>query len=491
MAGVVGSAPGVIVGVGVGEAAGAALEPLVEPAKQDAWKKNQNAILDAGTLARLAAQGGITLAAAQATGELHGLTDDKIAALYYLAQTVPGVGEALTLWRRQTAIGGNYDAELDHALVKSGVDPRYVPAIKALVENLLSPAEIANAIQQGHITDEGILPPIAGVAVPAAGVGTVTAPDGQPPSVVDPTVVALSGIAEAAGSGIDLARLTVLANLVGLPPAQHELLQMWNRGIIGETDVDIGIREGHQKTKWTTPFKRLRWSVLSELQYVEARVRGWITNDELYAGGALTGYTKAQLDLLHSTHGRPLSFRDVQRGLNRGGVRLDPVADFTGANPVAADGSAVDPIDDTLFKALQQSNIQQQWYDIARKMATNPPSLFMLNRLALADPTYIPRAVLNLSYLGIDQPDIDAITKYWNDQTGGAAGAAKVDPFVGRANTQLWTALHKAYVAGSIDRPTAESAMTVLVDDAANREIIFERWDTEAGLGATPAPPAA
>jgi hypothetical protein len=382
MAGPLGSAPSIILGVGVGEAAAAAIAPLVEPKKQKAWSDNQYAILDPGTLARLAAQGGITLPAARATGELHGLTDDKMDALYYLAQTVPGLGEALTLWRRQTALGNTFDAELDHAIVKSGVDPRYSDALKALVQNLLSPAELANAIQQGHVTDEGILPPIIGSVTPPGGVGSVTAPDGAPPFTVDPTIVALDPITEAAGSGIDLDRLTVLANLVGLPPGAIELLQMWNRGIIDEASVDIGVREGHLKTKWTTPLKRLRWAVLSPLQYVDARVRGWITNQQLYDGGALSGYTQDQLDLLHKTHGRPLSWHQVWVGLQRGGVRLDPTADFTGADPVTATGKASEPIDDTFFKALQQSDVQQQWYDLAWAQRWNYPSAFVLRQMA-------------------------------------------------------------------------------------------------------------
>jgi hypothetical protein len=144
----------------------------------------------------------------------------------------------------------------------------------------------------------------------------------------------------------------------------------------------------------------------------------------MYAGGALTGYTPAQLDLLHSTHGRPISARAVARGLARGGVRLDPVADFTGANPIAADGSNVPAIPDTLFKAMQQSNIQQQWYDLERHDIVNYPSLFMLNRLAIADPAYIPRAVTILGYLIYDPIDIAAIEAYWKGQTG-AAGAVK------------------------------------------------------------------
>jgi hypothetical protein len=231
-----------------------------------------------------------------------------------------------------------------------------------------------------------------------------------------------------------------------------ELLTMWNRGLIDEESVNIGLREGHLKTKWTTPVKRMRWSVLSELQYVEARVRGWITNQELYDGGALRGYTKAQLDLLHSTHGRPISARAVARGLARGGVRLDPVADFTGANPIGANGEKVKPIPDTLFKAMQQSNIQQQWYDLEREDIVNYPSLFMLNRLSIADPSYIPRAVTILGYLIYDPIDIAAIEAYWKGQTGQAATVKK----------ETAAQLTGQYLAGVIDRPTLVATLEAM-----------------------------
>lgn len=426
-----GTAPAIILGVGVGEAAAAAIEPLVEPAKQKAWRDHKNRILDPGTLARLAAQGGITLDAAKVTGESHGLTDDKMQALYYLAQTVPGVSEALTLYRRQAMANADYSTEFNHALVKAGLDPRYVDAITGLIQNILSPETVANAVQQGHMANEAgpggatILPALDTTVAAFPRNADFAPPDGAGAMAVPLTTIGLPPIAEATGSGIEFDRLQIMANLAGLPPGQHELLEMWNRGLIDEASVDAGIREGHTKTKWIGPFKRLRWSVMSHLQYVEARVRGWITNEQMYAGGALTGYTPAQLDLLHSTHGRPISARAVARGLARGGKRLDPVADFTGANPIAVDGSNVPAIPDTLFKAMQQSNVQQQWYDLERHDIVNYPSLFMLNRLAIADPAYIPRAVTILGYLIYDPVDIAAIEAYWNKQTGAAVGVKK------------------------------------------------------------------
>lgn len=473
MAAPLGSAPSIILGVGVGTAAAAAIEPLVVTAAQNAWGNNQYKVFPPGTLAELVAQGYIGSPQAKAEAGFSGFNAQREAALIQLAMKAPGVAPALELLRRTAgpdlSANGGGDDLFTHALRKSALEPQWDAGLTALRWHLLELGQIANAIQQGHITDEGILPGITGAVTPPGGVGTVTSPDGAPAFSVDPTIIDLSGITEAAGLGWDEDRLKVAANLVGLPPGMMELLTLWNRGIIDEDSVNIGLREGHLKTKWTTPVKRLRWSVLSELQYVEARVRGWITNQELYDGGALRGYTQDQLDLLHQTHGRPISARAVSRGLARGGVRLDPVADFTGANPVGANGETVDPIPDTLFKAMQQSNIQQQWYDLERRDIVNYPSLFMLNRLAIADPTYIPRAVTILGYLIYDPIDITAIEKYWNAQTG-AAGTIK---------KQTLAHLMAEYLSGALARDALVTVLTGMgyTADQANDEIALAEFN--------------
>ncbi len=73
--------------------------------------------------------------------------------------------------------------------------------------------------------------------------------------------------------------------------------------------------------------------------------------------------------------------------------------------------------------------------------------------------------------------------------TKGAA-AAKADPYVGKAQTQLWTALHKAFVGGATDAATADSYLTVLVPDAADRAEIIQLWETEQNIGKLAGPPA-
>lgn len=467
MATPLGSTPGIIVGVGVGTAAAAAIEPLVVTAAQQAWSKNAFKVFPPGALAELVAQGYITTPQAEAESVFSGWNPARMDAMVQLALRAPGVAEALTLLRRSggpdlTPLGGP-DALFTHALRKAAIEPQWDAGLAALRWHLLDFAAIANAVQQGHLPNPGILPDLATNVPLAPGATTPASPDGQPPTSVPLTQIPLDPIAEAEGLGWSLERLQVQANLSGLPPGQHELLEMWNRGLIDEASVDAGIREGHTKTKWIGPFKRLRWAVLSELQYVEARVRGWITNEQMYEGGALRGYTKAQLDLLHSTHGRPLSFRDVARALRRGAVRLNPTADFTGANPVGANGEQVAPIPDALFRSLQQSNIQQQWYDMARVMAVNYPSLFMLNHLAQADPTYIDRAVQILNFGAYDPTDIAAIEAFWR---GGTTAKQK-----GETASQLAA----EYEEGIIDESTFVAALEALGHTAAQaaREVVL------------------
>src|SRR5438552_684379 len=101
MAGPLGSTPGIIVGVAVGTAAADALQPAFERARQDAWRRNAVRELDPGTIARLVAQGAMALdgAAYNAAGG-EGFSSDKLDALVYLSQTVPGFAEAMALYRR-------------------------------------------------------------------------------------------------------------------------------------------------------------------------------------------------------------------------------------------------------------------------------------------------------------------------------------------------------------------------------------------------------
>src|SRR5690348_559827 len=122
MSNVIPESAGIVLGVGVGAAASAAIEPAVEIPKQEAWARNRNKILAAGLMAELVAQGAVDLTVGHGSAEREGYADDKFDHLVYLAQTAPGASEALELWRKKFIGADLYE----HALIKAARDPRYI-----------------------------------------------------------------------------------------------------------------------------------------------------------------------------------------------------------------------------------------------------------------------------------------------------------------------------------------------------------------------------
>ena len=377
-----------------------AVAPVLEPVRQHAWEKNQLRVLGPNEAARLVAQAALDLSQAEGEASRSGVNANRLAALVYLAQTAPGVAEALALYRRKL-IG---DGELEHAFAKASIEADYWAALKATATVLLSPAEVAAAIQQGHLPNPGILPDVSPAVVPASGVAEPLTPDGQPPSHVPLTEVDLDPVVQAEGAGLTTDQLRVLANLAGLPPGAESLLHMWNRGLIDEASVDAGIREGHMKTKWTGAFKRMRWAVLSAPEAASARLRQWITAEESYRIGALTGHTQEQMDLLFLNRGRPASPTQMWRAWARGVIGPRGV-------PTEYEDHA---------KAIAISDIRPEYAEMLWGIRFNYPSLFQLNRLATAKVIDVATAA-DWAHKSLYAPEvIDALRAYW----GGAAGAA-------------------------------------------------------------------
>src|SRR5690348_13662490 len=89
-----------IAGIGIGEAGAAAIEPVMEPLRQDAWLKSKSKVLDLGTLAQLAASGLISHDAAVNEGERSGYAPDRVDRAIQLSLAAAPVAELLELWRR-------------------------------------------------------------------------------------------------------------------------------------------------------------------------------------------------------------------------------------------------------------------------------------------------------------------------------------------------------------------------------------------------------
>ncbi len=209
--GILGRFLGNTIGEGAAFAAGYAIGPVLEPPLR-LLRNNINAghayvYPEAGTLAEGVAHGKIDKALGRKWASYSGIGADAFAALEAIAEQGPGVAEAFTLWRRAAIDTAGFRRALDRA----GLEPEWIAALVELRYELLDPAAIANAVQQGHLRNAGIL------ADPVSG--------GEPFDI-PLTQIDLDPVELADAQGIDLDTLKVMANLSGLPPPQGEVLDM-------------------------------------------------------------------------------------------------------------------------------------------------------------------------------------------------------------------------------------------------------------------------
>ena len=130
-----------MVGVGVGTAGAAAIEPLVEPGRQKAWSAHPNQVLDPGLYARLVAQGAIDIDIGRPLAARSGYNEDQFNRLVHLAQSAPDLADTLELWRRKKIS----EPLVDHALAKAQIEKQYWDGLKELFHARLSPQVAALA----------------------------------------------------------------------------------------------------------------------------------------------------------------------------------------------------------------------------------------------------------------------------------------------------------------------------------------------------------
>lgn len=330
---------GFIAGGAVARALGITIEPALENTRQDAWSANPILPLDPATLGALRSQELIDAGAADEQAKRQGFGSDKLEYLYKLSETVPGIGELIELYRREFIDETAFQLGLRKAAVRS----EFRDGLLRLKDSILSPADVANAVQQGFIPNDGLLPG------PVGGETNIDIPVSE---------VAIDPLQEFKHSGYDEPHGKVLAELVGLPPGPIELLQMLNRGIITDGSYYVGIREGHTKTKWANALKALRHLILTPIEYANLRLRGWITTQEMYDGGKLSGADQAHMDLLYDMQGRPPGPGQLQTAFNR---ELIDKQRFT--------------------KGIQESDVREEWVDVEFGLRERFPTIFALRTL--------------------------------------------------------------------------------------------------------------
>lgn len=443
MSSILGSAPGIIVGVGVGAATSAALEPAIEVPRQQAWRSNPARVLEPELLARLVAQGGIKLDAAQDEAAASGYSSDRLDSLVYLAQNVPGTAELLFLWR----LGAITKTQWTEGMVKLGVRPDWIERVAETFTVPLSAENAAVMIQRSVIPNQGQLPDIE--------------PPG-PGNVPRYPQVEIDAYASAQAYGTSNPQLDALTRIVGLPASPDLAARMTFRDIITEGDFALAIAQGNTRVEWTPYLLDGFRQILTANQYAELQLRGYSTEAERRANTAKWGMADTDSDLLYDVLGRGLGTAAITRGLARGG---------------SYDGTAKTAPEPWL-SSLERGNTRPEWYDLAYHYYEYEwPNYFVLKPMATAGE--IPAGLVNGLLLALGwRPDLCAlVTASWTGATlkepeppttyadaldaweGGTATAA--DKAVTKAQTQLWTAAHKSYVNGLSSDAEAETDLTL------------------------------
>lgn len=435
---------GIAIGTGVGAAVGDVVVPKLQDFLNQQWANNAHKPLSAGAVAGIVAEDVEKLGWGIVEASLTGISESRFQALYGEALNAPGLPELLALLRRQK-IG---PAEFAHGLRKAKLETQWDAPIGALIDELLSPQELAVMIQRGIVANDGILP-----VGPPTGTGKVPP---MPMENIDPIV-------EASHSGYTQARLAALAKIIGLPASPDLAARMVFRQIIDRVDFDRAISEGNTRNEWAPfLFEGFR-EIPTVTDFVAARLRAWIDTPAMHAGAGLHGMSATDADLLLKIHGRPLSWHQVFIGLRRGGTYDGPT-------------SALDP---AFLKALEESDIRPEWYDLAWAQRYNYPAPFVLRSITEAGDIDQVEAETILLYEGWEPKLAKTVSTKWAAKAGTAAG---VNPYVKKAETSLFTAMHKAAVGAATEPPAIQEGFDALAVPQDAQTEIRKLWAIEGRL---------
>jgi hypothetical protein len=409
-----------IAGFAGGTALGPVLSPVVQLIRNDVNAAYPYVPPSPGTLAEGVAQGQVDRDQAAAWAAMHGIGEKAFTALVDIANVGPGSGHAFDLWRR-----GIIDEDgFRRALKRLGLEQEWIDGMIELHDELLSPAELANARQQGFIDQS-------------------------------------RQYEEAALQGVTNARAELQFLMAGLPPGVETGLQMLRRGIIDETAFAQLVREGHTKTKYTDELLELERQLLNPATLVRRRLKGYDDPATFESRMAEWGYTATDAEDWWEADGRPAAPGQLWTAAARG---------------IAGPGGT--PMDEPQFRqAIRESDIKDKYGSMLWELRFLYPSLFQLARLVTAGAVTAETAVEWATKARYAPEVVAALKLAWSK--GSTSGA---DSHVTKASNQLWTATHKAYVDDWIDDTAATTLLTTIGVDPTAQPAVLALWLAERDL---------
>ena len=409
---------------GAAFAFGFATAPVLHPAVRElenlAWAQYQSRPVDAGTAAAIVAEDVELQGWGETEASQTGINKARFDALLGEALNAPGIGELFELWRR----GEITSADFAHGLRKGKLEPRWDTPLRALRDVLLSPADLANAVVQGHMPQ----------------------PEAE---------------AEAALQGYTQPRFDVLVENTGLPPGPETLLAWLRRGIISQAEFETGIREGHTKVKYIPFFEAARQPLLSAATAVRLYLKGWYTKAQRDALGGQWGYSSQQMEDWFLSEGRPATVHQIHIGYARG-------AKLAGAANE----------EDAIRTSVKQSDIRPEYADLLYAQRYSYPSAFVLRALVESGAVTAAEGEQALLFSGWEPGFAAKVAASW----AGAGTGTAADTHAAKAQTHLWSTTHSSYRSNEISAATASTALAKAGVDAATIPAVLSIWNEEKSL---------
>lgn len=158
-------------------------------------------------------------------------------------------------------------------------------------------------------------------------------------------------VSEAAGGGFDGEHVSNMIDAAYNRPTWSFALQMWNRGLISETDVNQSLQYAGVPDYWWPYIKDMRRELLSPADWALAALRRNVTTDEAAAGAAMWGLNADDFNTLMLNTGEPPGTMQLLEAYRR---------------------KFIDEA--TLVKGILQSRVRDEWIPTLEKLRYAPMS---------------------------------------------------------------------------------------------------------------------
>lgn len=463
-----GSAANLILGVGVGAAAGAALEPAVELERQNAWLTGPVKLPEIGLIAELYAGGKISKLEAQNMANRLGYSNGALDSLTWLTQSRLSWPILLRMWRLAAFNPGFNDAKLatllDESLAHDRLDWNYHDFLTALKH-----AELPGIGDIGYAVVRGVIKPTRLTPVPAPTKSTYV--NAFPQLDIDPVelanalgyteqmlelIVGRSGLAMAPVAAARALFLTegrlAIEALSGFPNKSNFNLNP----VMGADDYLTAIAKGDLRTEYGDAVRAQSREILTGGEYAELELRGYLTREQRLALTSQHGMSTGDSDLLYDVKGRGLSLKQAFIAERRGGV-------FEGST---------DGIPDWALWQMQRSNLRPEVYNLEWNTRFSLPSAFVVR--ALEKDGALSRDEAETIYLWEGWP-ADLAKKVADHYA--PSGSAAADPHVTKAQSKAWTEAQNSYISQEATAADVQPIFTALGVPTAAQTTITSLWD--------------